>query len=543
MTSSHDLLRTSAERHADRSAILFEDQHLTYAQLLLRTEALAAGLVAHGIAADSRLALIMDNSLECILAWLASTLTGCTDIPINPQYRGDLLHYLLDDSGATTVICDQQYLPGLIKAAKRLPGLKQIFVNGDVPHIPATTLPVHSLADCEYGAKFEGPISARERIILYTSGTTGPSKGVIHTQRSMLRLARYNASVLDYRPEDRLLNFFPLFHQNARYTGVMPALCMGASIRVERKLSTSKFWETCNRDRITAFNYLGSVLRMILNVTEPGCLRGAHSVERAFGAGASPAVWAEFEDRLGIRLFETYGLSEAPMATVNIPGPGCSPVGSAGRASDLFEVRVFDEADNALPAGETGEFVLRPRGPDIFMLGYHNKADATVEATRNLWFHTGDRGHLSSDGHLYFEERSKDSIRRRGENISAWEVESVIEQHPAVAEAAVYGLAAGDHDEDVAVSIVRADCELDLASVHAFASEHLPDYAVPTLMRIAGDLPRTPTAKIKKDELRALPRGAYTAFGPGTRSNRLDAQDEAPQKQETERKRNEATER
>ncbi len=516
MTSFHDLLRTSAERHADRPAILFEGQTLTYARLLSRTEALAAGLSAHGIAADSRLALIMDNSLECLLAWLASALTGCTDIPINPQYRGDLLHYLLEDSGASAVICDERYLPSLLEVAKRLPGLKQIIVNGAVPNMGTPSMPVHALADFEKAEAFEGENAAGEQIILYTSGTTGPSKGVVHTQSSMLGLARYNAAILGYGPDDRLLNFFPLFHQNARYTGVVPALCVGAAIRVERKFSTSRFWETCERDGITAFNYLGSVLRMILNVTEPGCRKGTHSVERAFGAGASPSAWSEFEDRLGIRLFETYGLSEAPMATINVPGPGRCPPGSAGRASDLFEVQVFDEADNALPAGETGEFVLRPKRPDIFMLGYHNKAEATVRALRNLWFHTGDRGHLSEAGHLYFEERSKDSIRRRGENISAWEVESVIERHPTVAEAAVYGLAVGDNEEEVAASIVSSGPGLDLAAVHAFATEHLPGYAVPTLMRIAEDLPRTPTAKVRKEELRAIPCDAYTTFRSGS---------------------------
>ncbi|WP_052223523.1 AMP-binding protein [Novosphingobium malaysiense] len=543
MTSFHDLLRTSAERHVDRPAIRFDDQVMSYAQLLSRAEAFASGFATRGIAADCRLALIMDNSLECILVWLASTLTGCTDIPINPQYRGDLLQYLLEDSEATAVVCDAHYLSGLLEVAPRLPGLKQIIVNGDLLDTPRSRLPVNSLADCESGTQFEGPSSAGERVILYTSGTTGPSKGVIHTQRSMLNLARYNASVLDYRTEDRLLNFFPLFHQNARYTGVVPALCAGASIRIERKLSTSRFWEICNRDGVTAFNYLGSVLRMILNATDPDLRKGMHTVNRAFGAGAPPAAWSEFEDRLGIRLFETYGLSEAPMATINIPGPDRCPVGSAGRASDLFEVRVFDEADNDLPAGETGEFVLRPRRPDIFMLGYHNKAEATVAALQNLWFHTGDRGYLSSQGHLYFEERSKDSIRRRGENISAWEVESVIEKHPAVAEAAVYGLAAADNEEDVAASIVCSDREADLEAIHSFASKRLPGYAVPTLMRVVDDLPRTPTAKVKKDELRALPRDAYTAFRLGSPPEGLDACTASSPILHTERKRNEAEQR
>ena len=510
MTTFHDLLRSSAEIYATRTAVLFEGESLTYEDLLIRTQSLAGGLAAQGIGAQDHVALILDNSLECILSWLACSLTGCTEIPINPQYRGELLHYLLADCEATAIICDSHYLPHIMDVAGRLPALKLVVVNGNASAPGPLGIRLVELASCEAGTEFDGPADAAEHVILYTSGTTGPSKGVIHTQRSCMALARYNASVLGYEPNDRLLNFFPLFHQNARYTGVIPALASGASIRIERKLSTSTFWQTCDRDRITAFNYLGSVLRMILNVTPPERRAGTHSITRAFGAGASPDLWREFEERLGIDLFEVYGLSEAPMATINAPGPDRSPAGSAGRAGELFEVSVFDEDDVPLPPGEVGEIVMRPRCPDAMMLGYYNKDEATVQSFRNLWFHSGDRGFLTDQGDLYFEERSKDSIRRRGENISAWEVESIVEQHPAVAEAAVYGVPSADLDEEVAVSIVPSGETADLDAIFAFARERLPAYAVPTLMRIVPDLPRTPTAKVKKTELRAVARELYT---------------------------------
>jgi crotonobetaine/carnitine-CoA ligase len=518
LTRFHDLLRSSAQRHAGRPAIRFDLVELTYEDVLGRAESLAAGLVAHGIDAHSHLAIVMDNSLPCVLAWLASSLIGCTEVPINPQYRGELLHYLLSDSGTTAVICDSHYLSQVFEVADRLPALTRVIVNGECPDARDGII-LAGLADCDTGQSFEGRSDAAERVILYTSGTTGPSKGVIHTQKSCLVLARYNAAVLGYGTDDRLLNFFPLFHQNARYTGVIPAFCVGASIRIERKLSTSTFWQTCDRDGVTAFNYLGSVLRMILNVTGPERSAGTHTVAKAFGAGASPGTWTEFEQRLGIGLFETYGLSEAPMATLNVPGTMRSPVGSAGRASELFEVAIFDEADNPLPCEEVGEIVLRPRRADAMMAGYYNKDAATVQAVRNLWFHSGDRGCLTAQGDLFFEERSKDSIRRRGENISAWEVESVIEQHPAVAEAAVYGVPCADLDEEVAVCIVPMGETADLDDIHAFARERLPSYAVPTLMRIVADLPRTPTAKVRKQELRAVGREHHVARpSPGGRS-------------------------
>lgn len=513
MTTYHDLLRRSAELHGPRIAIRFEDEQLTYDDLLQRSEMLAAEFVAAGIGPDDHVALVMDNSVECILAWLASSLIGCTEIPINPQYRGDLLQYLLADGRAGVVICDADYLERVQEIAQRLPDLRLVLVNGEMQECGAGSLPISRMDFSDSGRTFANVQDAPERVVLYTSGTTGPSKGVIHTQRSSLVLAQYNAEMLGYDENDRVLNFFPLFHQNARYTGLVAALCVGASIRVERKLSTSTFWQRCDNDGITAFNYLGSVLRMILNVSGPERGPETHTIRKAFGAGASAGVWEEFETRLGIQLYETYGLSEAPMATLNFPSAR-SPRGSAGRASALFEVAIVDEADNQLPPGEIGEIVMRPRQPDAMMLGYLNKDAETVEAWRNLWFHSGDRGLMTAEGDLYFEERAKDSIRRRGENISAWEVESVLEQHPAVAEAAVCGVPCPDADEEVAVSIIATTRDADLSDIHAFSRERLPAFAIPTLMRIVQDLPRTPTAKVRKQELRTVPRESYIAMPP-----------------------------
>jgi crotonobetaine/carnitine-CoA ligase len=532
LTTFHSFLRSCASTHGDRIALLFEERMLTYAELLARAEGAAAGLIARGVGPSDHLALVMDNSLECVIAWLASSLVGCTDVPINPQYRGELLRYLLADAQVTALACDAHYLAGVLEVAGSVPGLARVLVNGETRARAPAQVEVGPFDFATADGGFGGTAEAGEQIILYTSGTTGPSKGVVHTQRSMLTLARYNAEVMGYGAEDRLLNFFPLFHQNARYTGLIPALCAGASIRIERKLSTSTFWRTCDTDRITAFNYLGSVLRMILNATGPERRAGTHSVTKAFGAGAAPDVWAEFEDRLGIVLYETYGLSEAPMATLNVPcnlpGAQRAPRGSAGRASALFEVAVVDAADAPLGPDEIGEIVLRPRRPDALMAGYYNNDAATVRATRNLWFHSGDRGLLNAAGDLFFEERAKDSIRRRGENISAWEVERVLELHPAVAEAAVYGLPCEDTDEEVAASLVASDLKSDVAAIVAFARDRLPGHAVPTLLRWVSDLPRTPTAKVRKEELRMAPRESYLACRPALSSPETRGQGQEP---------------
>lgn len=512
MTIFHRLLVSGAEQHGARAAVLFDDETIGYDTLLARSEALAAGFRALDITQRDHVAILMDNSLESLFAWLASAVTGCTEIPINPEYRGELLTYLLKDGRVTVAVCDADYLPQLVEVAERVPTLRVVLVNGLVRS--AATLPFRcvDLAQCYRPGEAVPDTDSVGRVILYTSGTTGASKGVIHTQRSMQTLARYNAQILGYGANDRLLNFFPLFHQNARYTGVLPALYAGASIRLERKLSTSRFWPVCDRDGITAFNYLGSVLRMILNVTPPERVAGTHTLRKAFGAGAAADVWEAFETRLGVRLVETYGSSEAPMATLNVRGADReAEIGSAGRASDLFDVAIVDANDGPLPTGEIGEIVLRPRRPDAFMLGYHDKDAATVAAWRNLWFHTGDRGRLSESGSLYFEEREKDAIRRRGENISAWEVESVLIRHPDVAEAAVYGIPDRQSDEEVAAALILRRDAADLADILAFALRQLPKHAVPTLLRVMRELPRTPTEKVQKRALRDAGRAAHVS--------------------------------
>ena len=270
-----------------------------------------------------------------------------------------------------------------------------------------------------------------------------------------------------------------------------------------------------------------TMINMVLNHPSAGKYDLSSLKRLTYGASPMPVeLLKQGLSKWGQVFSQGYGLTEAAPLLTGLDTWDHQPDGSPAQARRLasvgrevlgVEVRVVNDDGKDVQPGEIGEIALRPKRPDAFMLGYHGKDAATLQATRNLWFHSGDRGHLSPEGYLYFEERMKDSIRRRGENIAAWEVESVLEQHPQVAEAAVYGLPCGDDDEEVAVSLVPADDAFDLTSLCAFARANLPAYAVPTLLRLAKDLPRTPTAKVKKDELRALPRDAYSpvpAHGP-----------------------------
>lgn len=477
-----------------------------WADVVDRAFRLAAGLVQLGIGRDDTVALYVATSFDAVEAWFASSAIGCMDVPLNVHYQGESLRYLLNDSRATVLFCDGQAVDRAIAAAVDT-SVRTLVVCGDYPGAsdPHAGGPAsHRIDDLRASSPIEAlhTASTARGVILYTSGTTGPSKGVLHSQLSCLELARYCARMNGYGSDDTLLNFFPLYHQNARYTGVGAALVSGASMQLDSKFTSSRFWEVCREGGVTAFNYLGSVLDMITQASSGLDQRAArdHPVTRAWGAGADTQTWLHFEQRFGVTLNEVYGLTEAPMATVNYAAVR-APAGSAGRESELFEVKIADAAGRIVGPGEVGEIVVRPKTPHGFMLGYYGREADTVAATRNLWFHTGDVGSLS-DGCLYFRERTKDSVRRRGENISLWEVETALSRQPGVLHSAAYGVSVGDLDMEVMAAVVLADDSVDLAEILRGAMADLPGYAVPRYLRVVPELPHTDTMKVQKQALR-----------------------------------------
>jgi crotonobetaine/carnitine-CoA ligase len=503
VTDFGELLRQRAAEGPAEWTLEIDGDRRAWKDVIASAFALAGGLNSIGAKASDTVSLLLDTSHEAIEAWLAVSTLGSMDVPINVNYRGELLRYLINDSSATHVVCDAARLPQLAEVITSTSVRSVVCVGEPVLELPSR-IPLYRLEDLRRNGSAHREQRDARGVILYTSGTTGPSKGVLHSQASCLELARYCARMNGYAPGDTLLNFFPLYHQNARYTGVGAALVAQASMQLDSKFSSSRFWDICRMGNITAFNYLGSVLDMIVTASA-GLSEDAardHTITRAWGAGAGQKNWKIFKERFGIDLNEVYGLTEAPMATVNF-GSSRAPAGSAGRSSELFEVQVVDGDDLILPAGEPGEIVVRPKKPHGFMLGYFGRDDATVAATRNLWFHTGDNGWLDDQGNLFFRERTKDSVRRRGENISLWEVESALNRQPGVIQSAAYGVITDGLDEDVMAAVVLADDDADLRAVLTGVMAELPNYAVPRFLRAVPQLPHTGTMKIQKHVLKS----------------------------------------
>lgn len=496
MTVMATFLAAQAVHYRDEEMLRVDGVGRTYHSLLADSRELAAGLAALGIGAGSRVGILMDTSHRAIDVWFAASMLGCVETPFNCNYRGSLLLHLIEDSQVQFIVCDEKYADELQRVVEEASREITVIVNG------ASTTSARAL-DSLYRDAADLDLEAMSggEVILYTSGTTGPSKGVVHNQRGCILLAQYVAEVCGYGPGDRLLNFFPLYHQNARYTGVLAAIAAGAAIDLEQKFSSSGFWRLCRERKITAFNYLGSVLTMILSGAAPDPqLDRAHSVRIGWGAGASQQDRTELLERFGVDLVEVYGLTEAPMATVNLRNSGCA-IGSAGRASKFFDVRVVDDSGAVAGVGIAGDIQVRSKLDDVFTRGYYGNDRATVAATQDLWFHTGDRGYLTADGDLFFAERAKDSLRRRGENISAWEVESVLVADPRVVEAAVFGVSVDGHEEVMAALLLESN-QHDPRQIVRDIAGNLPRYAVPRFVRVVDDMPRTPTMKVQKNELK-----------------------------------------
>ena len=491
----------------DRMAIEVAGEPRTYAELDDVTDRVAAGLAGLGLTQGEHVSLMMMNSLRNIDAWFGIQKAGLVEIPIHTAARGTGLHYIIDHADARAMVVDEGFLPHLAGIAERLPKLEHVIVHRESSGSLDTGLPgrivVHDLEDV---ARTEGPppqVSLDRRdtaVILHTSGTTGPPKGVVLSHQAVLHLTRHLVWLMDYTADDRLYTAFPLFHNNAKYTSVTAALEAGGSVVLDQKFSVSRFWPTIREKNITAFNYMGALL-MMLHKQEERPDDADNPVRIAFGAPCPVEIWEDFERRFGMSLVEVYGMTECPMSTENRLDD--RRIGSAGKASMTYDVRIVDEAGEFCPPDVPGEIVVRPRMAGALFTEYYHRPEATVEAWRDLWFHTGDRGRMDADGFLFFIDRMKDCIRRRGENISSWEVESTINTHPAVLECAAYGVPSPLTEYEVAVAVVfHPGQAVDPVELLEFCDGKLPHFAIPRYVRVMEELPKNHAQRVQKYELR-----------------------------------------
>lgn len=477
---------------------------------------LAAGLQRLGLSKGDRLALMLPNCAEFVPLWFAAAKLGAVETPVNPALKERLLEHVLRDCGATILVCDAAVLESVAQALAGKAVFKYVIVVGDknadaaaAGIVADATLAYEQLASEAHRTFALDVVSPSDPIaIMYTSGTTGAAKGVIlpHHQYylwavSMARSMKLTSADVYYTP-------LPLFHGDAQFFGVYFPLVYGAQGALYERFSASRYWSQVRECGATATNMLGAMAHILWRAA-PSPQDRDHRV-RVCQAIPMVSIKEGFERRFGLSLVTAYGQTETSLVTYDTPGQGRE--GSCGRVADEFSLRIVDEQDRELPVGGVGEIVIRPNAPWVMFRGYHGRFQHTVDVWRNLWFHTGDRGYFDADGWLYFAGRCKDVIRRRGENVSAEEVESVVHEHPGVSECAAIAVPSELSEEDIKIVVTLngrvAVTEPELAQ---FCADKMPPYMVPRYIEFhEGPLPRTPSEKIAKDRLRARERPGYT---------------------------------
>ena len=500
------LIQEKGRIHKGRVFLYFKDETVTYEELDLKSNQFAHGFMDLGVKKDDKISIMMRNHPDFLYVWFGSSKLGVVEVPINTAYKGDLLKHIINNSDSKVLIIDSLFLDRLLIIRDDLTKLERIICHGEVDREISRSLPVpvspfeeffnHSTDPVEADIKPSDPAA-----IIYTSGTTGLSKGVVCPHNYYLHTGRLVARLRDANSKDILYTFLPLFHINAQLMTVLAAQVSDAQMVLSDRFSASNFWDDIKRFGATQFNYLGAVMT-ILSKQEPRDDDADNPVRIAFGAACPPDVMAHLEKRFGFICLEGFGMSEIGLAIHD--DIDYRKTGSCGRVlDDLFAAQLVDDDDLEVPVGAIGEIVVRPKKPYIMMTGYYNMPDKTLEAYRNLWFHTGDYAKIDEEGFYYFVDRKKDALRRRGENISSFEVEKAINTHTKVLESAVFAIPSELGEDEVKANVVLKPGE-DLSPVDLIkhCDERMAHFAVPRYLEFVPELPKTPTNRIEKYRLR-----------------------------------------
>ena len=493
-----ELMEIRAERAPDALAVDVCGERRTYAQLSERAARIQEWLLQVGVRPGQHVALMMRNRVEFVEAFLGLARLGAVAVPVNTSTVGDALHYTLEHSESVGIIADVDLLAAVDQAGQIERIRWSVAAGGHVQG----AVPFADLVDPALGNVSPQLLEGSAPLgIIYTSGTTGPPKGVVLSHTSYLSTGAYFSRHLGLTDGDVIHTCLPLFHCNAQQTSLMAGLHLGAPVHVDLKFSTRNFWSWIERSQATITNVLGTMLILLSKLPESDGERQA-SLRYMLGAPVPESLHRRLEKRYAVRIVEGYGLTETgTMACINPPRD--TRPGTLGLALEHNELRVVNELDEPVPDGTPGQILTRTRIADAYMTGYFKEPEKTAEAMAGGWFHTGDMGLRRPDGYFVFLDRMKDTIRRRGENISSYFVEKAVNEHPDVLDVAAVGVPSELGEEDVKILVIRRPgTSLDAEAVSAWCQSRLSDFMQPRFIEFREDFPRTETGRIHKYILR-----------------------------------------
>lgn len=513
VTTVPELVRSRA-RLGDRELLRIRDETLTYADADTRPERLAQGLAGLGISKGNRVATFAYNSIDHVCFWFACAKLGAIWVPLNVSLGPEDLRYSLRDADVSLVLVDEELLERYLQVRRPAGDRPLELLWGDARRARrASMMSFDDLSADHNGAGFSAEVLPSDPMaIVYTGGSTGMPKGVLVPHLYYIAAAMRFRDVAVAVESDVMYESGHLFHSGGQQLGVTGPMFCGMTSVMTRWFSVSRFWDVIKANDTTVIHVPGTMLGPIIERTPVGPADREHRVRVGVGTGTGQIrseIRDEFEQRFAIPLLEVWAQTELGVLL-------CSqriddrPAGSSGHSDGWAELRIADDLDRPVPVGEVGQILVRPTEPFTTMLEYVGKQEQTLRAWRNLWYHTGDEGRVDGEGRLYFAGRKAFWLRRRGENVSAHEVEAAVSSHPDVVDCAVVGVPGEIGDEDIKAYVqMRPNRPLDPAGLIEWCRARIAYFKCPRYIEFVDDFPRTVIkGDIERQKLRDLGIGS-----------------------------------
>jgi crotonobetaine/carnitine-CoA ligase len=502
-----DLLRVRARLEPDGPAIqeVVGGRQITWQGLLDESLRWADAFRARGVRPDDTVLSMLPNSIDAYLNWLGVAWLGAIEVPINTAHRGRMLEYMVANSGARVLVISQRYVEQIREVASAFEGVELCIVPDSSDPVTGLPFPVMTQAEFLQGAQadhtIEGPRAEDVAVIIYTSGTTGPSKGVIVPWAELYVFADHTAPGM-LEQGGAYYSPYAAYHISGK-AALLNAAAYACRLVLRETFSASNFWSDIREFGCTSAMVLGTMAAILMAAPERP--DDAQNPLRTVSLGPLSASLDAFKKRFGVKVSTAYGTTEIGLPlTSGWELPNTRTCGRLKPGYPGYEVRVVDELDQPLGPGEVGELIVRSAERSTMCAGYYGMPEQSAQAWRNGWFHTGDAFTYDEDGWFYFVDRMKDTIRRRGENISSFEVEACVNEHEAVAESAAVGVPSVLGEDEILVLVRLHDgAHVSPEDLIAFLEVRAPKYMVPRYLEFVIELPRTDaTQRVRKVELR-----------------------------------------
>lgn len=501
------LLQWAAQEHGQRPFLEYQSECISFDEMNRRANRVRANLQFNGLRSGKGVAIMMSNHPNFLDAFFAIQKLGAYAVPVNTALVNDGLAYILTHSEVSAIVCDHEAAEKIAAVRDRLTAVQHIWVvTKEAPAGYQLPEGMENFTQLERGRLTQAddlqsvPDPEAPSLLLYTSGTTGLPKAVVSPYgKQRVKAIGILANLLAHR-DDKIYTCLPLFHANALLLSVMQCLWVGIPLVLSKRFSASRFWQEIATSGATQFNTVGSMIPVLLK-TPASPYEKTHKVRRVISAACPKDAWSVFEKRFGVLLWEGYGAVDG--AGVTIINMGTAPVGSIGKPGRNVRWKLQAEDGSEAGVGQPGELCVYVANRPESRVPYWKNEKASSEKVIDGWLHTGDMLQKDEKNFLYFVGRNTDSMRVRGENVSAYEVEKVADSYPGVLESAAYGVPSALGESDIMISVIPVDAAtFDPQAFAQYMRGNLPKYAVPTYLNVVSEFPKTGTHRVIKKELK-----------------------------------------